>query len=212
MAFETISIIGGGWSAGRVDLSKVPGHIVAVNNAAVYAPRVDSVISMDRKWANHHWGWLEQGGESGKFDVWLRKAAAQNHPGEWPWLHRFANDHTMAVFSEDPSILNGTNSGGCALAWAYAHRPKTVYLFGYDLRSGPNGEGHWYGKNEPRGIAEVGSAPIHEPRYAGWAREYDAGPVRQFKAAAIEVINVSDISLIRGFRRLSPAQFNAGAR
>lgn len=213
MPADVISIIGGGWSAGLVDLATVPGLVVAVNNAAIYAPRVDVLVTMDRKFSEHWWPrHIRPKGEAGGFEFWARESAARNLPRDVPFLNRFKNNHLTAIFSDDPNTLNGTNSGGCALAWAYARRPKTVYLFGYDLRPGPRGEGHWYGRNEPRGVAEVGSAPIHEARYAGWAREYDDRPSKQFRDAGIEVVNVSDNSLIRSFRRLSPGKFNAGAR
>lgn len=203
---EVVSIVGGGWSASQVDLRTLPGLIVGVNNAAFYAPRVDVVVSMDRRWSEFRWPWIREQGEAGKLQAWLRRSACKNLPEEFPWLRKFENDHTRSEFSAEPDTLHGTNSGGCALALAYALKPRTVYLFGYDLRPGPKGQGHWYGKNEPRGVAEVGSAPIHTPRYASWAKEYHT-PSLQFRVAGIDVVNVSDTSLITAFRKISPREF-----
>src|SRR5258708_614313 len=102
---EVISIIAGGWSAGQVDLAKLPGLIVAVNNASFYAPRIDVALSMDRKWANFRWPWLKEGGEAGKFETWLRRSAAANIHEEPPFLHRFVNDYRTAIFSDEPNVL-----------------------------------------------------------------------------------------------------------
>lgn len=201
---SVISIIAGGWSAGQVDLNKIPGLIVGVNNAAFYAPRVDVLLSMDRKFANYRWPWMLERGDAGTLKVQLRRHAALNINGAWPWLERFHCDHKTALLSDEPGRLNGTNSGGCALNYAYKLRPKQIFLFGYDLRHGPKGENHWFAKNTEN--AEVGSAHIHGGRYAGWAREYNA-TAGQFRDAGIEVVNVSDISLVTAFRKISPREF-----
>lgn len=46
--------------------------------------------------------------------------------------------------SDKPGVLNGTNSGLCAVNLAYQMRPKVLRLYGMDLKRGPKGERHWY--------------------------------------------------------------------
>lgn len=206
---DIISIVSGGWSASQVDLSQVPGFVIGVNNAALHAPRLDAAISMDRRWAERYWPWLKERGDAGKLRVWLRPNNVLNIRERPDWLTVYRCEHKSHRMSDEPGKLNGTNSGGVALNLAYSLRPKKVYLFGFDYRPGPKREWHWFERTGKTNT--VGAFSIQPGRYAGWAREFDhAGPM--FKARGIEVLNVSSISLVRAFRKISPADFNKGAR
>jgi hypothetical protein len=202
---DTISIIAGGWSAGQVNLAKLPGLVVAVNESVVFAPRIDVALSMDRKWTEYRWPWLAEGGTARRFDVCIRRSATKNIRCTEPWFHIFENDHTTARLSTEQGVLNGTNSAGCALNYAFQRHPGTMYLLGFDQCVGPKGEWHWFAKNTL--APKVGAARIQDARYANWAKEY-AGPAEQMKAAGIRVVNVSDISLITCFEKMSPRDFN----
>jgi hypothetical protein len=67
---------------------------------------------------------------------------------------------------------------------------------------------HWFANGE---TGRVGDYPIHENRYRNWAREF-SDVALQFRAKNIEVVNVSAISLVTAFPKMSPADFIKGAR
>ncbi len=202
-----VSIVSGGPSAALVDIAKVPGHVIGVNNAALHMTRIDSAISMDRRWAEAHFPWFKE--RAGAVRLWLRPNNISNlrKLPEWQpdWLHVYQCDHKSWRMSDEPGRLNGTNSGGVALNLAYSFKPRKVYLFGFDYTA-PNGSHHWFAKGE---TGRVGDYPIHPNRYRNWALEFDA-VAPQFSQRGIEVVNVSSISLVRAFRKIAPADYMKG--
>jgi len=46
-----ITIVAGGWSVKQLDLTKLPGLIIGVNDSSVLLPRCDIALSMDRLWS-----------------------------------------------------------------------------------------------------------------------------------------------------------------
>jgi hypothetical protein len=207
---EVVSVVSGGPSASLVDLNSVPGFVIGVNNASLHMPRIDGAISMDRRWAEAHWQWFMD--HNGSVKLWLRPNNVMNLKNlpEWKpeWVSVFQCDHKQHRMSDDPGQLNGTNSGGVALNLAYSMRPKKVYLFGFDYRPGPQRQMHWFANGE---TGRVGDYPIHENRYRNWAREF-SDVALQFRAKNIEVVNVSSISLVTAFRKVSPADYMKGVR
>ncbi len=146
---ESITIIAGGWSASRVNLRRLPGYVIAVNDAAIYAPRVDAIVSMDRLWMEHRFAQVSKFGKP----IWLRSQAVKGdlravlanplHLDSMD-VELFDCDHESTTLSDERGRLNGTHSGFCALNLAYQMRPKRLYLVGFDMRRGPRGEAHWY--------------------------------------------------------------------
>jgi hypothetical protein len=57
---ETSRVVAGGWSVSQVDLSRIPGTIIAINDSAIHLPRFDIVVSMDRLWTEHRWAELRR--------------------------------------------------------------------------------------------------------------------------------------------------------
>jgi hypothetical protein len=136
-----ITVLAGGWSAKQFDLEKLPGTVIAVNDAAIYAPRIDVVVSMDRLWAEARFSKACLFGKP----LWLRRRTLMNI--EWrahECVTAFENDHTAQFLSDQPGTLDGGHSGMCAINLAYHMRPKRLYLVGMDLRLGPRGERHWF--------------------------------------------------------------------
>lgn len=163
---DTISIVAGGHSVSRVDPAKIPGLIVAVNDSALRLPRRDIAVSMDRLWIEHRWAELRALGVETHF----RKGAAKNLAPPLPaWLNLFDCDHTSAELSDEAGVLNGENSGYCAVNLAYQRRPRELYLFGFDMAAGPKAERYWYppypwvkpGKDTSRG------------KYPAWAMSFE---------------------------------------
>jgi hypothetical protein len=187
-----VSVVAGGWSVrGDLwDLGELPGVVIAVNDSALHLPVVHVVVSMDRLWTENRWDWLCRH----KLKSFIRTAALKTLPAkDLPWLHPFECDYTSFEFSSRPFVLNGTNSGECALNLAYQMLPKSILLFGFDHCDGPNGEKHWFPAYPWAG---GGTKPV---KFQDWAKHYRSIS-RQFKAAGIEVLNMSSRSLIKDFR------------
>lgn len=197
MSADTIiSIIAGGWSVRQIDLSKVPGTIIGVNDSAIHA-RCDLIVSMDRLWTEYRFPQLREL----RRPTWLRRSAVQNVEKKFPWLKIFECDHESTEFTDAPDMLNGTNSGFCAFNLAYQLRPATILLFGFDMKRGPNAEAYWF---EPYPWVNNGGATSSR-KYADWSKQF-AAAARACKAAGIAVKVVGD-SAIEAFDRLPVSEF-----
>lgn len=195
---EPILVIAGGWSCSQYkavrDLTKY-GHVIGVNDAA-YRAVVHTAVTMDREWLEHRIGYLEDE----MLPTWYRVCTAKNvKPGSLH--HPYKGNIKPQGMSEDAAELWGDNSGAVALNLAYLMRPKRVYLFGYDMQKGPDGESHWY---EPYAWKNGGGSK--SASLATWARSFDV-KARQFAKAGIQVFNVNPRSLITAFPVLSFKDF-----
>jgi hypothetical protein len=196
---NTVSVVGGGWSVSEIDLMKIPGFIIAVNDSFRKLPRFDAVVSMDRLWTENRWEELRKH----ETHTYIRRSAMKNIPkGEYPWLHVFECDHESVQFSSQVHVLNGSNSGVCALNKAYQMNPHYLYLFGFDMQRGPNGEPYWY---EPYSWRPEGATT--KGKYREWAAQFDSIAC-QFEELGTEVYNVSSRSLIKSFNVVPPHEAN----
>lgn len=204
---DVVSVLGGGWTAGGYDRARLPGTVVAVNDAVFHAP-CNMAVTMDRLWAEHRVPDLlgHRNLQRGPGLVYVRAAAAKNlDAGQFPFLRRFDNDHTSADMCEaDPvgSRLNGTNSGLCALNLAFQMRPRRVILFGFDMNRSPEGRPYFY-KPYPWAKPSGATSP---GKYRAWAAEFTLAAV-QFERAGIEVLNASPTSDITAFEKVKPEEF-----
>lgn len=197
MTPDTITIIASGPSAAAVDLERVGGFVIGVNEAGVAAPRVDAIVSMDRLWTEHRWDWLV----ARAAPTWLRRSAVQNVKDRWEGLHVFDCDHLSSVLSCVPGWLNGTNSGLCALNLAYQMRPRRLFLVGFDMRRDA-GAPYWHRPHEyanPKGGTSNG-------KYAEWANQF-SWAAQAFAVAGVRVSNVSPKSAIADFPKITPKQY-----
>jgi hypothetical protein len=190
---DTISVLAGGWSVKGLDLTRLPGMVIGVNDAGVRAPRVDAVVTMDRLWLEWRWPDLCRT----QTPTWARPAALKHIHDRPPWLTVFECDWQSAEMSDEPGRLNGTNSGGCALNRAYQLRPRRVVLFGFDMGRSPQGESYWYPNYPWKPTGGAGS------KYAQWSRQFEPA-AKAFRAAGIEVLNASPVSRIPAFRKVAP--------
>jgi hypothetical protein len=188
---SVVSVVAGGFSVkgDHWNLDFLPGYVIAVNDSALYLPRVDCIVSMDRLWTEHRWEWLC----SRRCETHIRVSALKNVFSKENWLHVFECDYQRYEFSTEPRVLNGTNSGECALNQAYKIMPQKVLLFGFDYCPGPNGEQHWFPDYPWKSGKSTKIAKLKE-----WSGHYRAIS-RQFKDAGVEVINMSSRSLIKDF-------------
>jgi len=206
---QTISVIGAGWSFKEVDHKKVPGFVIACNDAGLKLRRpVQEIVSMDRLWTEHRWQDLQ----ALAIRSWLRRSAVQNI--DWmgeDWVHIFDCDHTSVEFSRSPERLNGTNTGTCAINLAYIFCLNTVgrmevFLFGFDMCRGPNGSPYWY---DPYPWAAKNGGTSNG-KYLGWAAEFEQIALT-LAAQRINVVNVSEHSKITAFPKISPKELGIAA-
>lgn len=116
--------------------------VVGVNDAAVHA-KVDVALSMDRLWTEARWRNVTDR------DVHLvaRMAALKNVPLHYR-ITPFACDHKSTTMSTEQIktgfVLNGTNSGMCAMNYAFHVKPRNVWLLGFDMQRVEGEPAHWY--------------------------------------------------------------------
>jgi hypothetical protein len=188
-----ITVLAGGWSASQFDLRKLPGIVIAVNDSALYAPRWDICVSMDRLWGLNREDWLKK--QTGP--IWLRRSAMARY--RWTLsadnVTLFENDHLATALSDEPGRLDGTHSGFCALNLAYQMRPRQLWLVGFDMARGPRGEAHWHPQ-----YPWVSQHATSVGRFAEWAKQFDRA-AQQLAAAGVEVRLCGTNSPVRSFAR-----------
>jgi hypothetical protein len=195
-----VIVIGGGWSfkefAG-VDFREY-GWVVGVNESAVLC-QVNVGITMDRLWAEHRARdfFLKHPGA----DLWVRRGADKNLPYH-PRRLQFECNHKSVKMVDTGVTFNGTNSGMCALSYAYQRRPNKIFLFGFDMCKGPKGEPYWH---DPYPWARADGA-TKPGKYAEWAAQFDS-VARQFEQVGTKVFNVSSRTAIKSFPILTFQQF-----
>lgn len=195
---ETITVVGGGWSAKALDLNALPGFVIGANEAGVRI-RCDAAVSMDRLFTENRWAQLK----ARAIPFYARKAALVNVLERPIWLNPFDCDYKSTKFRDEPGFLNGTNSGFCALNLAYQRRPSTIFLVGFDMNRDPStGHPYWH---EPHPWANPAGG-TGTGRYNLWAKEM-ADAAAAFRAIGCSVYNVSLTSSITDFPKISPAQF-----
>lgn len=154
---------------------------------------------MDRLWAEHRARqyFLENDG-----DLWVRRGANKSLPSH-PRLIQFECDHEATEMSNEPYVLNGTNSGMCALNYAFQCQPKQLFLFGYDMQKGPGGEPYYH---KPYEWADQNGA-TKPGKYKEWSRQFDT-IARQFRDLGTRVYNINNRSKLVGcFQEISYAEF-----
>lgn len=202
MSVGDLTIVSGGWSVSDVDLRKLVGFVIAVNDSGILVPRCDAIVSMDRLWTEHRWPKLTEL----RRGTWLRRSAVQNiseiERAASSWLNVFECDHETNDFSDDPTRLNGTNSGACALNLAYRLKPRRLFLLGYDMNRSPKGKPYWY---PPYSWANQ-SGGTSNKRYREWSAQFERAAI-SFRSIGTEVFNVSPRSAIDVFPKITPQQY-----
>lgn len=191
---KTVSVLAGGWSVRGLDLARLPGHVVAVNDAGVRAPKVDEIVSMDRLWTEYRWPDLCRLAKP----TFLRAACLPNILDRPAWLTIYLCDWQSTALSGAQTMLNGTNSGLVALNRAFQLKPERVVLFGFDMGRSPKGQPYWYPTYpwRPKGGTSDG-------KYAEWAKQFEPA-AQAFRKAGIEVLNASPASRIPAFPKVQP--------
>lgn len=152
---------------------------------------------MDGRWISNRAEQLKQA----NIDTYLSRRHAEKWMGKnwaWPEVRLYEVDHKQSGMSNDPAKLYAKHSGAVALNIAYLSRPKEIYLYGFDHTGDPRaGEysEHWYGQYEwrPKRTTFYHMNP--------WIEDHEIA-ARQFKAAGIQIFNVSHISKIKVYPKI----------
>ena len=189
---RVVSIVACGPSALKCGAASAPGFVIAVNDAFQHV-RHDAMLSMDGRWAKHRLPLL-MGGDG---PVFVRRSAFHHvdagscSTNTLQRVRVFDNDHAETKFGEHTHVLNGGNSGYCALNLAYVMRPAVVYLFGFDHKGG-----HFHPENEWR---QRGEGCANSPaKFKRWADDCKQAR-KQFDNVSIRVINTNPDSHVRAF-------------
>lgn len=193
-----VTVVAGGWSVRELNLERLPGLVIGVNDSGLLLPRCDIALSMDRTWSEHRALLLA---ERRQYTM-LRRSAIKNVTA-WPELGVFECDHTSGVMSDEEGVLNGGNSGICALNLAYQMRPKRIFLCGFDMSRGPNGECYWYAD-----YAWSPGGATSNTRYAEWAKQFDTA-AEAFEKIGTAVFNATPSKAIKVFPRITPKQLES---
>lgn len=210
-----IVVVGGGWSVGQCDRKKLEYKLrntasIGVNDSAILLP-CRYALSMDRLWTEGRWRQVQL--KFSDHSVWIRKGVAKNVnlPDA---VHQFEHDGDCISMSSESGKLNGSNSGTCAvnLAWqwcnnsvglegAAAASKRRVFLLGFDMQDGPNGEKHWYPNYpwRPNGATKPGN-------FRDWVSEFSSINER-FKDIGVPLINVNHRSAITDLCRITLEEF-----
>lgn len=189
-------VIAGGWSlkqwSDRLPDLMSYGHVIGVNDAAIHTD-VHEALTMDRLWFENRWAALASA-RVGK--VWVREKCDCNVPGHYATTFRH---YAKPIPSETPGELHGGNSGTCAVNLAYQQMSEGDYLFllGFDMCKGPNGEPYWYPPYawaKPEGATKPG-------HFAKWADEL-RGFANYAIAKHFNVYNVTSRSVLESFPKI----------
>lgn len=160
-------------------------YTVGVNDAAIYA-KVNVAVSMDRLWTENRWQQVKSTG----VQFVARREALKNVPPQ-PWIFPFECGYDSTAMSKGPGTFNGTNSGMCAMNYAFSLKPKRVFLLGFDTHRPKDGSSpYWYPPYpwaNPLGATKSG-------KYRDWLRQHDY-VAKQFIRENIKVYTVGRTAL-----------------
>lgn len=185
-------IVAGGWSVRPEHIAFLNGYcgsnIVCVNDAALHIQRPDCAVTMDRKWLMNRWENLHVRG------VFIYHRGGAGAVPDRVRHHAFVNNNRAGPMSgcRNPLTLDGNNSGACALNLAYHRGYERVFLLGFDMQKGPNGENHFYPDYEWNVNSTKPGA------LKGWAGSFSEA-AEQFRKRGMAVYNVNNRSLIGAF-------------
>lgn len=136
----TLWCVGCGPSLRGADLGFLAGrHTIAINRAHEIVPSPEHVWFSDfRFWQQYHEDLLDRAGQ-----VHTVMDAAGRHLF-YPSNFRVWKNTGKVGLDTNEGIRTGNNGGHAALNLAYHLGATRIILLGYDLRLGPNGEGHFH--------------------------------------------------------------------
>lgn len=188
-----VSVVASGPSALRCGAATAPGYVIACNDMA-FKVRRDAIISMDGIWTRERLDRAYM--ETSSTPIYIRRSAFKfftTREHGYPGVNVFDCDNKSDVLSPDPKVLNGRHTGQCAVNLAFTLKPRTIFLYGFDLRG--DALGHCHADYEWKGEGNTNNAR----KFREWAEAFkNVRP--QFDAFGIEVINTNPDSAVRAFK------------
>jgi hypothetical protein len=204
-SLKTAVVVAGGWSVrpGHIDALNDTRDldIICVNDAIFSIRRPNCVVTMDRKWMVNRYAEVKKN----LTHVYYRRCATKGVPRIInPDDCAFENNNLPGMMSgwTVPFRLDGNNSGACAMNLAFLRRYHRVFLLGYDMQKGPEGQNHFY-PDYPWNVNATKPTALK-----GWAGSFGEA-AEQFRRRGTAVFNVNDRSLIKDFPVISFDQFRS---
>jgi len=188
-----VSVVASGPSALECGASHAPGYVIACNDMFIYT-RPSAVVSMDGIWCRERVPKYFSRPNS-ECSVHVRRSAFKyfpDGPAAYPHINVFECDNKSDVMSPDRRTLNGRHTGQCALNLAFTMKPRTVFLYGFDLG---RDTGHCHRDYEWKGQGNTNNAD----KFREWIDGFEV-TARFFQAAGIAVYNTNRHSAIRAFK------------
>lgn len=194
-------VIGGGYSfkgmpEQNFKLLAQVGEVYGVNDAMVRVP-CHYGVTMDRLWFENRFDQIDT-----LTEVWVREKCDCNvkQPKRWRTFMHFAHPYP----SMKEGQLHGGNSGTCAinLAMQSMLEGDTLFLFGFDMCKGPQGQPYWYPAypwSKPEGATKQG-------HFNKWVKEMN-GFSSYAQTHGFVVYNVSPDSQLTQFPKITLEQF-----
>ena len=187
---DTVVCIASGPSLTVEDVNYVRGRarVIVVNDNYLRAPWADVLYFCDSKW----WQWHKARSEYLAF-AGIKATLAEDVVKHEPGVRWLRNGGGEGLSDRPDELKTGSNSGFQAINLAVLLGAKRIVLLGYDMKIGPKGERHWFGRH-PQCVIEA-------PALAQFAKRFDSlvGPL---KKRGIEVLNASRDTDLTQFRRV----------
>ncbi len=184
---STIAILAGGPSLTPDQVAQLAGRedirTIAIKDTIRLAPWADVLYACDAKWWEYHGPKLAYTG---------LRYSLEAKSAKWAHVLGWTSDSGLEV--DDPSKLRtGKNSGFQAINLAVHLGARRIILLGYDMKPGPKGELHWFGRHPYR---------TADPPFDAFRRLFHT-MVEPLKAAGVEVLNATPCSALDCFPRVT---------
>lgn len=202
-----IVVVAGGWSISRYNMIELSSRldrsiVIGINDAALLLPECDLAVTMDRLWIEGRYPQVEPLFEHE--EIYVRKGVAKNF--QLPaGVNQFQHDGSVRTMTKERGCLNGSNSGTCGINLAFQLALNIniykVFLLGFDMQDGPEGQKHWYPPYpwRPQGATTPGTFKV----WSGEFREIN----QQFSKEGIRLINVNHRSTIAALVKIKFQDF-----
>lgn len=206
-AGETVVCVASGPSLRDVNLCRLEGcRTIVVNDNYLRCPWADILYFCDHKW----WVWhttkpafRRRFAAFRGLKVTMDRRVHEADPRiEWVADGGWNDAQGLVGLDARPTHLrNGRNGGYQALHLAVHLGARRIVLLGYDMKAGPQGEGHWFGEHVDETGQERKTAPA---TIAAWAKNFET-LVAPLAERGVEVLNATPESAIACFPRVSLA-------
>lgn len=187
---EAVAIVASGPSAKKAGAEQLKGKLktLAIKRSVELVPFADVVYGCDAPWWRSVRGLPQFNGLKLSYDADQLDAAWNVRKIKIP--DKYSN---TLLFSEIGSVGAGGNSGFQALNLAMQFGARRILLVGFDAsdRSGA----HWYGRNS----WTMANNPTSD-NFRRWIISFN-NAAKQANTLGIEIINASEISEIRCFKK-----------